>query len=202
MEERRWTLLLLAVSLGAVGLLVLLSAASGTPRVDLSDLPLHEGRRVEVSGRVVDVRPLSGGLRVDLQENGSRARVLVEEVRDLRLGDLLTARGRVQNYRGTWEVAAEGALRTIPGPGRGLSLHQVAQEAPRLDGVGVRVQGTVARNSSTGFTLSSGEVDLRVETGAPHPARGSRVWADGVLRYNTSSLAYRLEGSRWELSGD
>ncbi len=187
--------LLLVAGVGLAGLW-LLGWAVPLPEPPLGDLAPHDGQTVAFSGVARDVAPLRTGTLVLLESQSGSARLFIEGNASLQPGDRVTGRGRVERFRGEWELVAL-QVRVEPGPGESAGVAQVAAGPWRYLGKGLNLTGRVDRVFERSLHLVDefGQSVLKVENPPPGLRAGDRVSLRGALVYDPESLEFRFRAA-------
>ncbi|MEM3086984.1 MAG: hypothetical protein QXO51_04980 [Halobacteria archaeon] len=184
--------LLLAAGAGLAGLW-LLGWAVPLPEPPLGDLAPYDGQPVAFAGVARDVAPLAAGTLVLLESPTGSARLFVEANATVEPGDRVSGRGRVERFRGEWEVVAP-EVRVEPGPGESVGVAQVAAEPWRFLGRSLNLTGRVDRlferslHMEDEFSLTV----LKVENPPPGLRAGERATVKGALLYDPERLEFRF----------
>lgn len=194
------TTFVLLVACGGLAGLWLLSWAVPLPEPPLGDLAPYDGQAVAFSGQARDVVPLPSGTLVSLESATGRARLFIEGQADLRPGDRVSGRARVQNYRGAWELVAD-RVRVEPGTAERFGVAQAAAEPWRYLGRSVSLAGRVVRvfNATAHLQDDFGRTTLKVENPPPGLRAGEWVSIPGALVYDPERLEFRFRAAN--LSG-
>jgi hypothetical protein len=198
----------LIFSVLGIGMLYGVSLLLVPPTVPLDEIPRYEGSSVRTRGIVTDVSGTEHGyVLVSLAANQTALLLFVTPsdepgiVRDLSYGDEIVAEGRVEVYRGGYElVTAEHAIAKVNASvNRIVFLPQLASEPKRFEGARIRVAGTIDAlyTSVLYLTDGTGTYRLRVKprSGAlviSELQAGEKIIAEGVLSYNPTELRYEL----------
>jgi hypothetical protein len=191
-----------------IGMLYGVSLLLVPPTVPLDEIPRYEGSSVRTRGIVTDVSGTEyGHVLVRLAANQTALLLFVTPsdqsgiVNDLSYGDEVVAEGRVQVYRGEYElVTAEHAIATVnTSANRIVFLPQLASEPKRFEGARIRVAGTVEDLYTTVLYLAdgTGTYRLRVKPGSgalviSELQEGEKIVAEGVFSYDSTELRYEL----------
>lgn len=190
------TPLLLLVAGGGLAGLWLLGWAAAPPEVPLGELAPYDGQPVSFSGSARDVAPTRAGTLVLLESATGSARLFIEGSAALQPGDRVSGRGRVERFRGEWELVSPG-VRVEPGPGENVGVAQVAAEPWRYLGKSLNLTGRVDRV----FAKSLRMVDefsltaLKVENPPAGLRVGERVALRGALLYDPGNLEFRFRAA-------
>ena len=178
----------------------------------------YENELIKTRGVVVDLMNLSDrNMLLNIMDNGTELPVFVSssfsssdkdsEKLMLKYGDVIELQGRVQQYRGKYEIAAsEGGLKKINSDNNDKGAYFVAEIAEypsNYEGRRIRVVGYICKvykrifylcseeGESTGYRMRVvpkrlAELELELE-------KGDKVIIEGVLVYNPRDMRYELE---------
>lgn len=187
-------------AVAAVAALHALAAWTTPPRVPLADVPDHLGDRVQVEGRVRDVRPLDGALLLELTDGDVYLPALLrgDGHAPVEPGDHGRVTGTVELYHGTHEVTGRARdLTVLETRDRPLDPSTVALEPRRYLGTPLQVEGRVQGGEGS-WRIADGDAALGLEPADPRGlSTGIRVVAEGELGYRTADAAYALEDAAW-----
>jgi hypothetical protein len=191
-----------------IGMLYGLSLLMVPPTVPLDEIPRYEGLSVRTRGVVMDVSGTEyGNVLVKLASNQTALLLFVTPsdqsgiVRDLSYGDEIVVEGRVQIYRGEYElVTAEHAIAKVnASANRIVFIPQLASEPKRFEGARIRVAGTVDDLYTSVLYLADGTGTYRLRVKPRSGAlviselqKGEKIVAEGVLSYDSTELRYEL----------
>ncbi len=178
------------------------------PLVPLDEISRYEGSSVRTRGVVTDVCG-TGHDTVLVRLAANQTAVLLFAtpsddlgiLRDLRYGDEVMVEGRVQVYRGEYElVASERAIVTVNASAdRLVFLSQLAADPKKFEGARIRVAGAVEDRYTSVFYLTdeTGVYHLRVKPRSgtleiSELQEGETVIVEGVLSYDAAELRYEL----------
>jgi hypothetical protein len=198
----------ISFSVLGIGMLYGVSLLLVPPTVPLDEIPRYEGSIIRTRGVVTDVSGTEyGHMLVRLAANQTALLLFVTPsdqlgiVRDLSYGDEVMAEGRVQVYRGEYElVTAEGAIAPVnASANRIVFISQLASDPNRFEGERIRVAGTVDDLYTSVLYLAdgTGTYRLRVKSGSgalviSELQEGEKIVAEGVLSYDSTELRYEL----------
>ncbi len=213
----------MGISVSGICLLYCIAGVVTPPYVALDTISNHENEVIRTKGLVTDLHILSGGgMLLTVMDNGTELPVYLSlspgsggcDLK-LRYGDEIELVGRVERYRGSYELVAsgEGVKIEHSDPDAGTDavyfVTQVARYPDTYKGRRIRVVGYTCEVYRRIFYLCSdhgeGEgpghryrMKVRVEDegrerGAlPEVEEGERIIADGVLVYNHENMQYEL----------
>jgi len=174
----------------------------------------YENELIKTRGVVVDLMNLSDrNMLLNIMDNGTKLPVFVSssdkdsEKLMLKYGDVIELQGRVQQYRGKYEIAAsEGGLKKINSDNNDDGAYFVAEIAEypsNYEGRRIRVVGYICKVYKRIFYLCSEEgesagyrmrvVPKRLAELEPELEKGDKVIIEGVLVYNPGDMRYELE---------
>lgn len=194
--SRLSTPVLLLTAGAGLGGLWLLGWALPLPDAPLGNLAPYDGQPVAFSGVARDVAPLTAGTLVLLESDTGSARLFIEGNASLSPGDRVSGRGRVERFRGEWEVVAP-QVRVEPGPGESAGVAQVSKEPWRYLGRSLNLTGRVDRVFERSLHLVDefGQSVLKVENPPPGLRAGDRVSLRGALVYDAEKLEFRFRAA-------
>ncbi|HDS44695.1 MAG TPA: hypothetical protein ENN68_01115 [Methanomicrobia archaeon] len=176
--------------------------------VPLDEVARYEGASVRTRGVVTDVSVTEQGyvqLRLAANQTSLLLFVIPSDqsgiVRDLSYGDEVVAEGRVQVYRGEYElVTAEHAIAKVnTSANRILFVPQLAREPERFEGTRIRLAGTVEDLYTSVLYIADGTGTYRLRAkpvsgalGISELQEGDTIVAEGVLFYDSTALRYEL----------
>ncbi|MBN1455183.1 MAG: hypothetical protein JW945_02870 [Methanomicrobia archaeon] len=201
-------MVVISFSVLGIGMLYGVSLLMVPPLVPLDEIPRYEGLNVRTRGLVTDVSETETGcVLVRLAANKTSLLLFVTPsdqpgiVRELSYGDEVVAEGRVQVYRGEYElVTAEGAITPAnPSANRIVFMPQLASDPKQFEGERIRVAGTIDERYTSVLYLAdtTGTYRLRVKPGRgaiiiSELQKGEKIVAEGVLSYDPTELRYEL----------
>ncbi len=176
----------------------------------------YENELIKTRGVVVDLMNLSDrNMLLNIMDNGTELPVFVSssssdkdsEKLILKYGDVIELQGRIQQYRGKYEIAAsEGGLKKINSDNNDKGAYFVAEIAEypsNYEGRRIRVVGYICKVYKRIFYLCSEEgesagyrmrvVPKRLAEPEPELEKGDKVIIEGVLVYNPGDMRYELE---------
>jgi len=176
----------------------------------------YENELIKTRGVVVDLMNLSDrNMLLNIMDNGTELPVFVSssfsssdkdsEKLMLKYGDVIELQGRIQQYRGKYEIAAsEGGLKKINSDNNDKGAYFVAEIAEypsNYEGRRIRVVGYICKVYKRIFYLCSEEGEstgyrMRVvpkRLAEPELEKGDKVIIEGVLVYNPRDMRYELE---------
>lgn len=171
-----------------------LAAPHLAPRTVPSDrLADHLGERVAVEGWVRGVDPGESVTRIDLEDPGGRARVLLRAAPPP-MGARVRVIGDLAPDPGGPVLWADGAVEILEQPDPAArSLAEVLEAAPQLEGTSIAVVGGFDPNASR-LEGAGGSLPVRIVGAAP-PEDRVVLW--GTLVYASVDASYRLEATGW-----
>lgn len=199
--------IVIAFSLLGVCVLYGLSSFVTPPFVPLDEIALHEGTVVRTSGVITDFSiTASGNVLITLEGNQSELPIFVEsadkgtELLNLGYGDEIEVTGRVQVYRGTYElvVSVTGIKKVMQG--RDIAfVSQIAAHPEEYAGRRIRAVGYVGdvythvfylRDEASSHQMRAALVDAESSISALQ--EGDKVLAEGVFSYDAENMRYEL----------
>lgn len=205
--DRAGTVVVIFSVLG-IGMLYGISLLVVPPLVPLDEIPRHEGSSVRTRGIVTDVSGTEyGHVLVGLTANQTALLLFVTPsdelgiLKNLCYGDEVVVGGRVQVYRGEYEliVSERAIVKVNASADQIVFLPQLATEPKKFEGARIRVVGSVEDLYTSVFYLAdgTGTYQLRVKprSGTPLISKlqeGERIVVDGVFSYDSTELRYEL----------
>jgi len=209
----------IVISLFGICLLYCVSCIVEPPYVPLDVLASqsqnYENELIKTKGLVVDLLNLSdGNMLLNIMDNGTELAVFVSssdkdsEKLVLRYGDEIELQGRIQQYRGEYEiVASKSGIRKIKSDNSNDNnahfVAEIAEHPSNYEGRRIRVVGYICKVYKRIFYLcsdnkASTEYQYRMRVIAerlaePGLEKGDKVIADGVLVYNPGDMRYELK---------
>ena len=209
----------IVISLFGICLLYCVSCIVEPPYVPLDVLASqsqnYENELIKTKGLVVDLLNLSdGNMLLNIMDNGTELPVFVSssdkdsEKLVLRYGDEIELRGRIQQYRGEYEIIApKSSIRKIKSDNSSDNnahfVAEIAEHPSNYEGRRIRVVGYICKVYKRIFYLcsdnkASTEYQYRMRVIAerlaePGLEKGDKVIADGVLVYNPGDMRYELK---------
>lgn len=195
-------------SLLGIGILYSISLFVTPPFVPLDEVALHESTFIRTRGVVTEFRVTeSGNALMKIEGNQTELLLFVEsqeenqELLNLCYGDEIEADGRVQVYRGEYElVVSESGIKKVTQQDSGISfVSQIAVQPEEYKGRKVHVAGYVEDVYTNVFYLSdeTGNYRMRVKLTATNISlselqEGDKIIAEGVLSYDIENMRYEL----------
>jgi len=209
----------IVISLFGICLLYCVSCIVEPPYVPLDVLASqsqnYENELIKTKGLVVDLLNLSdGNMLLNIMDNGTELPVFVSssdkdsEKLVLRYGDEIELQGRIQQYRGEYEiVVSKSGIRKIKSDNSNDNnahfVAEIAKHPSNYEGRRIRVVGYICKVYKRIFYLcsdnkASTEYQYRMRVIAerlaePGLEKGDKVIADGVLVYNPGDMRYELK---------
>ena len=179
------------LAVGGVLFLTFLSHALAPPLIVPAEAPQHEGARVVVELRVLDVRHGERGRFLTLSDEHHRLAALAGPGEGPAPGDVVRAVGIVQRLDRAWGVSIERMEVVEAAASRALSPADVARAPDAY--VGARV---LLRGEMRGEQLVADGARLRVSGVEPPSAEGWWL-AAGTFHYRASDASYALRVDAW-----
>ena len=196
-------------SVSGVCILYGISLIITPPFVPLDDVALYEGTVIRTEGVVTDFSVTdSGAVLMKLEGNQTELIVFLEsgddgqELLNLSYGDEIEVEGRVQVYRGDYELfCSESGIREVTQQGREIFfVSQIALQPDEYEGRKIRVAGYAEDIYAQVFYLCDepGSHRMRVKLKSTTTIsiseleEGERIIAEGVLSYDAKNMRYEL----------
>ena len=184
-------LAVLLVALAGVAALHLAARWTEPPLVPLADAARHEGSRVAVEGRILDVRHGARGRLLTLADHGHRMPLLAPPGDGPHRGDEARAVGIVTRLDGGLGLSLERIDVLRPAGTRTITPSDLAARPQDYDGARVAVEGEVRDG-----WLKGGGARVALAGEAP-PAHDGWWRADGTFRYDEDHAGYALWVDAW-----
>lgn len=189
-----------------VGIIVLyfLSTLSQPVMIELNEIPEYEGKQVIVEGTVMEYHITSYGNQIiTIENNNTTTIVFVEEETKAKYGDKIQATGKVQKYKGDWEIVV-GDIRFVEiiqhWQNITMPLWQLAENPAKYEGLNINVTGYIDLVYDTYFYLVDMEEEhsiivfySHVEQNSIYP--GQKVQVAARFMFDIESFRYKLEVS-------
>ncbi len=183
---------------GVVGLVVLVHVLA-PPVVDAGALPQHEGARVSLDGRIVDVHVGARGAALTLATGHARVTLLMGERTALPLvGDEVRVTGLVGRDRGTFTISTQVADVVVLSPSsQATPLADILAEPARFAGTEVITHADIRRDAAGERQLSDPHGAGRILGIFPIAPPDGWAQVEGVVRYQASAARYTVEVTHW-----
>ncbi|MFH1101745.1 MAG: hypothetical protein V1726_06895 [Methanobacteriota archaeon] len=203
------TIVIVFSVLGVI-LLYVLSLFSQPIPVALSEVSQHEGKRICVTGMVLSHRVTSTGSElIEIQNqnmtaaNSTVVTLYVEEETQVGFGDIIRVTGKVQNYKGTWEIVVSAAneIQILQSTSTlCVPLRQLALAPERYIDLPLNVSGVVDVLGDGCFSLvdDRGEYMLSVVCSSSvisGVGLGAPLVVSGRLKYESEGFRYVFSAS-------
>ena len=199
----------IVIILSIVGVIVLyfLATLSQPLAIGLSELPKNEGKQVIVEGVVTTYYLTAIGGQIisirskDIVNDTAVATIFVQETTSVEVGDAIRVTGKVQQYKGEWELVVENQQflsnlqkeQNITCP-----LWQLAFSPDRYIGLPVTVSGDVENSGDGFFSLVDGEKKHSLFVVLPPSFHKDDSFEDvvvvsGVFSYDSEKFQFFLQ---------
>lgn len=177
------------------------------PLVPLDDVAPYEGSVIRTRGVITDFSTLrSGHVLMTIEGNQMELPIFVpseaknEKLLNLSYGDEIEVEGRVNVYRGKYQLVVSGnAIKKVTSGGNIYFVSQIAERPAEYEGRKLQVVGYVDRVYKRIFYLSDerGDYRLRVKLMAgdipiSKLQKGDKIIAEGVFSYDAQNMRYEL----------
>ncbi len=194
-------------SLVGVGILYSLSVFVTPPFVPLDEVALQEGSVIRTRGVITDFSiTKSGNVLMKIEGNQTKLPIFVTSwaergrLLNLSYGDEIEVEGRVEIYRGEYELVVSGNAMKKVMPGSNISfVSQIGMHPEEYEGRRIQVVGYADEIYKRVFYLRDerGEYRLRVKLMATDMPilelqKGDKIIADGVFSYDAKNMRYEL----------
>ena len=200
--------LVIILSVTSICFLYFLSTLTQPLHIPLNEIPQNEGKLVIVNGIVTEYHSTSyGGQLIEIMNadttSEETAIIFVEEETTVEYGDKITATGKVQKYKGEWEVVVNNAQyitikekwKNIPIP-----LWQLAEHPERYVGRNVNLTGFIERKYEGFFYLTNSEEDYLLvvyydSSKIFNLSEGETISVGGRFIYDVDTFRFVLEAT-------
>ena len=157
--------LVIILSVVSICFLYFLSTLSQPLHIKLNEIPENEGKIVVINGIVTKYHSTGyGGQLIEIINADTTSKetaiIFVEEETTVEYGDKITATGKVQKYKGEWEVVVNSAQYIIiqeKWKNINIPLWQLAEYPERYVGRNVNISGSIERKYEGFFYLTNSE---------------------------------------------
>ena len=206
MKKMELKYFIVILSVVCILFLYFLSTLSQPIVIYLHEVPNYEGKQVIVEGVVTEHRTTTyGGQIIEIKdinsENSTNIIIFVEGQTPVEYGDRIQATGKVQKYKGEWEVVVNNERFveilqkwsdvTFP-------LWQLAENPERYVGANVNVTGFIDRMYGSYFYLVDSEEQYSVAVYYDSSrfynfSQGDSAYVGARFIYDTETLRFVLE---------
>ncbi len=198
-------------SLLGVGILYGISLTSFVepPYVPLDEVAVgtHDGAFIRTKGLLIDFHATEYGNLLTIKRNKTELLIFVDSTNarngllNLNYGDEIEVQGRVQLYKGRYElVAAENALKKACNENKSAVsfVSQIARHPGEYEGRRISVVGYAEDVYKHVLYLCDDEGGYRMRMKAkagiqiPELQKGDKIIAEGVFSYNPENMGYEL----------
>lgn len=199
MQLKHYSLLF---SIAGIIILYFLSTLTQPIVIELSELSEYEDKQVTVEGIVAEHYITSYESQIiKIEGDNATAMIFVEGKSDVEYGDKIQVTGKVQKYKGDWEiVVGNERFVTILQKWQNISipLWQIAENPVKYDGLNINVTGYIDAVYDAYFYLVDEEVVHSIivfynsfEHGSVYS--GQKVDIAAQFRYDPEDLRYKLD---------
>jgi len=199
MQLKHYSLLF---AIAGIVILYFLSTLTQPIVIELSEIPEYEDKQVTVEGMVVEHYITSYESQIiKIEGDNATAMVFVEGKSDVEYGDKIQVTGKVQKYKGDWEiVVGNERFVTILQKWQNISipLWQIAENPVKYDGLNINVTGYIDAVYDAYFYLVDEEATHSIIVFYNHFEHGSvysgqKVDIAAQFRYDPEDLRYKLD---------
>jgi len=192
----------LIFSIAGILLLYFLSTLSQPTMIELYEIPEYEGKQVIVEGIVTEHHTTSYGSQIiTIESDNATILVFAEGETNLEYGDTIQATGKVQKYKGDWEIVVDNErfIKIIQKWSNiTFPLWQLAENPAKYDGLNVNVTGFIDTVYDTYFYLVDSEEEYSVivfynPSGQDALYPGQKVNVAARFIFDAEDLRYKLE---------
>lgn len=191
------------LSITSIILLYFLSTLSQPERIELYEIPKYEGKQVIVEGIVTEHRTTTyGGQIIEIKnldsENISKTTVFVEGETPVEYGDKIQATGKVQKYKGDWEIVVnnERFIKILQKWNNiSFPLWQLARNPNKYIDINVNVTGFIDRDYNSYFYLVDSQEEYSIvvyydSSRFYNFSQGDEVAVGGKFVYDEETLRF------------
>lgn len=190
------------LSIACTFFLYFLSTLSEPSFIQLDDIPNYEEKQVIVEGIVTEHHTTSyGGQIIEIKDKENEkitGIIFVEEIAVVEYGDTIRAIGKVQKYKGDWEIVVNNKKEVqILQKWSNLTtpLWQLAENPNKYIGTNVNITGIIDREYDTYFYLVDPEEQYTITVYYDSSrfynfSQGHLVCVGGRFTYDTESLRF------------
>ncbi|HIH97397.1 MAG TPA: hypothetical protein HA346_00025 [Thermoplasmata archaeon] len=202
--------LLIPLSAGLIFILYFVAGLSNPVELNSCDpttIANYENRIVRLRGTVTESRITDTGSQLLQIKNREDTVMVFLQNADpgISEGDVIVAKGKIQNYRGEWEllVATDKDLEVKRNPDRTISLQELASCPARWEQMKVKVTGSVTNPHPHYFYLTTKEGTHRLKVLAPLPTNvvaNDSVTVEGFFYWDKEKFSYYLDARSGDCS--
>jgi hypothetical protein len=200
-------IIVIAFSLVGVCVLYYISLVITPPFVPLNEVAFHEGTIIRTRGVITELSVTeSGNVLIKLAGNQTELPLFFDsstarqELLNLSYGDEIEVEGKVQVYRGSYELlASEGGMKMVTQDHDTAFVSQIAVQPEAYEGRKIRVVGYAEDVYTHVFYLcdETGSYRMRVrvmdaDSSISTLQEGDKILAEGVFSYDTQNMRYEL----------
>ena len=191
----------LIFSIIGIACLYFLSTLSQPILIELKDVPKYEDKSVVVEGIVTENYLTSFGSQIiTIESNNASTIVFLEGKVDVEYGDKIQATGKVQKYKGDWEIVVDTVdfVKVIQKwQNISMPLWQLSLSPTKYEGLNVNVTGYVDTIYDTYFYLNDPEGNYSIIVFC-NPSKynihsGQKVNVAAKFSFNNEDFRYRLD---------
>jgi DNA/RNA endonuclease YhcR with UshA esterase domain len=195
--------LLILISIGLIFLLYFIAGLSNPIELssyDQGNLANYANRIVRLEGTVIESKVTDFGSQlVKIKSKGDTVMVFLQYANPrIREGDGVIARGKIQNYKGKWEllVTSEKDLEVKQSLAKLVSLQELASSPKQWERLKIKVTGKATSPHPYYFYLQSEDDRYKLEVLAPLPkdvVGGDKVTVVGIFSWDKERFGYYLD---------
>jgi len=187
--------------LSCFGILFLyfLAMASQPVEVSIDEIEHFEGKRVIVNGTVVKKISLGESESLIIRNGNSSLRIFSTFSSHASYGDEIKVLGKVEKYKGQWEVIAEEIMIIKKWDAKSIPLWELAENAMKYNGRNVNVTGYVEKIYSTYLVITDEERNYEIKVFYPRDYNLSilkkdypHVCVKAFFQYDEKSFSFSL----------
>ncbi len=193
----------LIFSIAGIACLYFLSTLSQPILIELKDVPKYEDKSVIVEGIVTEYYLTSFGSHIiTIESENASTIVFLEGMAEVEYGDKIQATGKVQKYKGDWEIVVDNIdfVKVIQKwQNISMPLWQLASSPTKYEGLNVNVTGYVDTIYDTYFYLNDPEENYAIIVFC-NPSKynvhsGQKVNVAAKFSFKSEEFRYRLDVS-------
>jgi len=193
----------LIFSIIGIASLYFLSTLSQPILIELKDVPKYEDKNVIVEGIVTEHHLTSYGSQIiTIEDDNISMIIFVEGKTDIEYGDKIQATGKVQKYKGDWEIVVDNDdfVKVIQKwQNISIPLWQLSASPTKYEGLNVNVTGYIDMIYDTYFYLTDSEDNHSIIV-FYNPSKynihsGQNVSVAAKFSFDNEEFRYRLDAS-------
>lgn len=193
----------LIFSVIGIACLYFLSTLSQPILIELKDVPKYEDKSVIVEGIVTEHHLTNYGSQIiTIESDNASTTVFVEGETEIEYGDKIQVTGKVQKYKGDWEIVVDNVdfVKIIQKwQNISIPLWQLSASPEKYEGLNVNVTGYVDTIYDTYFYMTDSEGNYSIIVFC-NPSKynihsGQKVSVAAKFTFDKEEFRYRLDAS-------